>query len=204
MMDKFFSMLLAVLVAVLSFGATATAFAAGAAAPVDGSILDLAKPVFDAVMAGQGWLGAALALVLVVTAARRYGKEHFPFLGSKLGGAVLNLLLSFGGAAATALAAGAAPSAGLAFTALKVSIAAASGYELVKELLAPALRALADRLPWAGARAAVHALLNFALWAFENRRKAVIAKAEAAGEAAVVANPPGGAAAVVGEPKTWP
>lgn len=202
MRDKFFTTVLAALVAVLSFGATA--YAAGAAAPTEGSLLDLAKPVFEAVMSGQGWLAAALALVLLVTAARRYGAVRFPFLGSKLGGVALNLLLSFGGAAATAIMAGASASFGLAFTALKVAVAAASGFELVKELIAPMLRGLVDRLHSAKLRAMLHAGLNFALWAFENRGKAAVAKAEKAGDAAVEAKPAAGAAGVVGTPTNWP
>lgn len=202
MRDKVISLCVAVFALIVSFGATA--WAAGAAAPEDGSLLDLAKPVFEAVMSGQGWLAAALALVFAVTAARRYGAGRVPFLGSKLGGAMLNLLLSFGGAAATALMAGAAASFALAFTALKVSVAAAMSYELIKELVAPMLRSLVDKIPSAKLRSLLHAGLGLILWAFENRGKASIAKAEAAGDAAVAAKPPGGVAGVLGEPERFP
>lgn len=200
MMDKFFTMFLAVLVAVLSFATTA--LAANAAAPVEGSILELAKPVFDAVMAGDGWLAAAMALVFAVTAARRYGASRFPILNSKVGGVAMNLLLSFGGAASTALLAGAAPSFALAWTALKVSFTAAVGFEFVKELLGPAMRWLEAKAPtWM--RPVLKPVFDLILWAFEGR-KAAIAKAEAAGQAAVDANPPTGVAGVVGTPERFP
>ena len=145
-------------VAIFSF--LATAFAAGAVARDDGSLLDLAKPVLAAVMSGQWVLGAALALVFVVAGARRYLVTHVHFLGTDAGAAVLTLVGAFGGALATALAAGASVTAGLMWTALGVATAAAGGYSLVRKLLVDPLCASAwyreRAAPWM--RAVVMAL----------------------------------------------
>lgn len=199
MFDKFFTMVLAALVAAFSFGATASA--AGAAASDEGSILELAKPVFDAVMSGQGWLAAALALVLTVGAARRYLPAWFPkrmgWIKSDAGSTLSTFLLSLGGAFATAFAAGAAPSMLIAKTALGVAIAAAGGYQALKHLVAPLLRAMRAKLP-----AFTHPALDLILWIFN--RPTRTESAEAAGAAAVAAKPAAGAAGVVGAPANWP
>jgi hypothetical protein len=186
-------------IALLAF--TGTALAAGAVAPEDGSILDLAKPVFEAVMSGQYWYAAAGALVLLVTAVRRYGAKWFPralgWTNSSWGTPALVLLASFGGALATAAAAGAGPSLEVLKVALGVAVAAAGGWKLAKELAVPLLTALRDKLPaWA------RPLIDVALWAFQ--RPSRDADAAAAGDAAVAANPPTGIAGVTGEPKDWP
>ena len=163
MKDRLF-VLLAGLVAMFSFAGVS--HAAGAASPEDGNLLDLAKPVFDAVMHGQGWLGAALALVLVVAAARRYLPKWFPnrfaWLASDAGTTLTTFLFSLGGAFSTAFVAGAGPSFAIAKTALAVALAAAGGYQALKHLLAPALRWLRPKLP-AWARPG----LDMILWVFE-------------------------------------
>jgi hypothetical protein len=184
--------------ALLAFAGTASA--AGAAAPEDGNILDLAKPVFDAVMAGNYWLGAAAALVLLVAATRRYGAKWFPralgWVNSSWGTPVAVLLASFGGAMATALAAGSGPSLAMVKVAFGIAITAAGGYKLVKELAVPLLTKLRDKLPaWA------RPLVDVLLWAFQ---RDPVAKAEAAGDAAVADKPSTGIAGVVGEPRKWP
>ncbi len=196
-MNRIATVLVILFAGVLGFAGPALA-AAGAVvaadAPPDASLIDLAKPILDAIRGGQGWLGAALALIFAVTAARRYGAKRFPQLNSKLGGAVLNVLLSFGGAAATALAAGTAPSLALALTALKVSLAAGLSFEFVKEFVAPLMRALVAKLP-AWMQKPAGAALDLILWAFEKRTP--VAAAEKAGDDAVAKKPPQGAAAVV-------
>ena len=178
-----------------------TAFAAGAAAPDDGTLLDLARPVFDAVMHGQGWLAAALALVFVVAGARRYGPKWFSnrmaWITSGAGTTLANFLLSLGGALATAFAAGAGPSMALALTSFKVAAAAAGGYEALKYLIAPLLRKLRDKLPvW------MRPALDMFLWMFD--RPDPVAKAKAAGDQAVKENPPPGVTAITGKPRPWP
>jgi hypothetical protein len=167
-----------------------TAFAAGAVAPADGSLLDLARPIFDAVMHGQYWIAASLALVMLTALARKYGTGKLPFLATGAGAAILVLVGSFGGALATALLAGSAISLGLAFTALKVAFAAAGGFSLAKSLVAPLLRKIQAKAPiWA------QPIFGILFWAFE--RPEALATAEAAGAAAVKAAPAKGAAGVL-------
>lgn len=190
-------------VALVTF--TATAFAAGTADPTgDGStLIEMARPIFDAVMGGQWWLAASLALVFVVALVGRYGGKAPGRAGrwlakldaSDAGRAVLVLLGSFGGAVATGLAAAGsgAMTWGLALVALKVAIGAAGIYSLAKKLLAPIV---AKAPPW------VQAIFAVVLWAFDRATGAdPVADAEAAGDAAVVAHPPKGTSAIVGEPR---
>jgi hypothetical protein len=178
------------------FAFTATAAAAGEISPEDGSLLDLARPVYDAVVHGQYWLGASLALVLAVAAFRKYapGKAG-AWARTDVGGSLLVLAASFGGAAATGLlAAGTNAMTGeLAWTALKVALAAAGGYSLAKKLLAPVLRKIADKAPpW------MKPLFAMLLWSFETP----IAKAETAGDVAVAENPPTGTDGATGTTTT--
>lgn len=178
----------------LSF--VATAFAAGVVTPDAGSLLDLAKPILAAVMSGQWWLGAATALVFAVAVARRYLVERIPFLASDAGGAVLTLVGSFGGAVATALAAGGAVSLGLMWTALGVAAMAAGGYSLVKKLLVDPLRASR----WYNERAPswFRVVLDVLMWAFT--KPDAVKQAEEAGKQAVEKKPAAGAEGVVGKP----
>lgn len=177
---------------VAAFAGTSFASQAG-----DGeSILDVAKPVLDALLAGQPGLAAALALVLFAAVARRYGTARFTWLASDAGGAAVVLIGAFGGAAAAALSGGASWSLALAWAALKNAFLAAGGYSMVKRLLVtPLLKPLRDKLPtW------LRPVLDLVLAIFEPR----VAKAAAAGDAAVAAKPSTGAAGVVGEPRDVP
>lgn len=184
--------LLSLLVLLLMFGVAAAGV--GAVAP-DESLIALAKPVIDALLSGNPGLAAALALVLAAAVARRYGSKRFPFLATDAGGALLVLVGSFGGAAATALTGGAAVSLGLAWKALLVAFAASGGYATVKRLLVtPLLRPLYEKAP-----AWLKPVLALVLWVFDQPDP--VSKAEAAGNAAVAAKPPTGAAGVVGEPR---
>jgi hypothetical protein len=196
---KLTTALLALFVAFLSF--TGTALAASAAdAVAEGSLFDLAKPVLDAVRSGNGWLAAALALVLLVGVARKYLAPRggrWAWLGSKAGGALCNVLLGLGGMLATAFTAGTLPSWGLLLTSLKVSVVAAGGFTLIKDLAAPALRWLEGKAP-AWARPWIAPVFKLLLWPFEQGGAAKVAKAEAAGKAATEAKPAQGTAAITG------
>ncbi len=179
---------------------TATAYAAGALTPDDGSLLDLARPVLDAVMHGQYWLGASLALVLLVTAFKRYapaGKLQ-DFAHSDAGASILVLLLSFGGALATALlAAGTnAVSLALLWAALKVALGAAGGYALIKNLLVDPLMNTA----WYqnSAPAWLKSVMMLLMWAFVKPTPTEVATD--AGNDAVNSNPPTGADGPAGTP----
>ncbi len=163
---------------------------------MDISMFELARPILDAVMRGQWAFAAAAALVLLVTAARRYGSKRFPFLASDLGGVVLTLLGSFGGALATAFAAGSAPSWALAFMAVKVATAAAGGYAMLKKSLVPALTWLRPKMP-----AWMHPMVDMVLWVFS--RPTAVEKATQAGEAAVKKTPAAGVEGITGKPRDF-
>ncbi len=187
-MKKTLSILALVALTLVSF--TAAAFAAGAVVPEDGSLLDLAKPVYEAVMHGQWWLGASLALVLCVGLFKRYAPAKAQeWAHSDVGGSILVLAGSFGGALATGLVAAGtnALTPGLAWMALKVALAAAGGYSLIKKLLGPLV---------AKAPAWMQPILGMLMWVFDS--KPAITKAEEAGKEAVEAKPAAGIEGVVG------
>jgi hypothetical protein len=188
--------LMALVVALLSLTGVSVAFAATGVAE-DASLLDLLQPVLAAVKGGQGFLAAALVLVLCVSLARRYAGSRFPWIMSDVGGALLTLLGAFGGAAATALMAGTAPSIGLAVTAFGVAFAASGGYSMVKRLGVPLLRKLQDKAP-----AWMRPVFGLVLWWFG--KPDAVATAEAAGDAAVEATPGPGIEGVTGKPTVFP
>ncbi len=176
----------------LLFGFTATSVAATAVAP-DGDLLGLLKPIYDAVMSGNKWAAAALALVAVVALLRKYVAPRWAFLMGDAGGSLLALLASFGGASATALLAGAGMSWALLWMSVKVALTAAGGYTLIKRLIVGPLMPLINKLPaWA------RIPLQAALWMFGNPN--AIKEAEAAGAAAVAANPSAGTNGITGTP----
>jgi hypothetical protein len=197
MKDRILTAVVVAGVALVAF--MSTSWAAGAAAPEDGSVVDLAKPVLDAVMNGQGWMAAAGALMLAVALARRYapGKAG-ELVRSDAGGVAASFLMSFAGAAATALAAtGGAPSLDVLKTAFGVAAGASGGYVALKKLAVPALRLLQSKVPaWA------RPLVGMLIWVCE--RPSAIGRAKAAGDAAVKANPAPGLDGVVGKPERWP
>jgi hypothetical protein len=185
----------------LLFGLTATAYAASGAEAA-GDAMPSASQLFEAVKAGHYWYAAAGALVLVVAVLRKKGPD-LPVVGKYLkwasgswGGRLLVVLASLTGALANALAAGAAPSLSMVWAALGVAVAAAGGYDLFK-LAVPILEALQSKLPaWA------QPFVGILLWAF--KKDDPVTKAEAAGDAAVKANPPAGVIAITGKPVDWP
>ncbi len=143
------------------------AYASGQVTPDGGSLWDLAKPVYDAVMHGQYWLAAAGALILAAAAARKYLAPRYAWARGPAGSATIVLVGSFGGAALTALVAmgpGAVMSWALAWTALKVALAAAGGYGLIKALVIDTLvRPHVDDAPgW------LQPALRALLWAFDH------------------------------------
>lgn len=179
-------------VAFLSFGATSAA--ATAVAPDDGSLLDLARPVLDAVTHGNYWLAAALAVVVIVAAVRKHLPDAWggKLLRSDVGGVASAFAVAFAGALATTIAAGSAMSGGIALAALKVALGAAGGFAALHKL-ASALVATG----WYQAKApawlkSVVALLLSLIGS------SAIKKADAAGDAAVKASPAQGVAAVTG------
>lgn len=182
-----------IIAAVLGLGAfTATATVAQAAQENPESIVDIAKPVFDAVRDGNYPAAAALALVLLVAIVSRYAP--WAFFKSGHGKALLVLVGAFGGALGTGWLAGAPVAAATFWAALKVAVSAAGGYSLFKSLLVPLLARFNSKLPvWLQPILA----LILAIFAKADPEE----KAKAAGDKAVAANPPSGVTGVIGEPK---
>lgn len=109
-----------------------TALAASPLTPDDGSLLELAKPVLDAVKNGQGWLAAALAVMFLTALARRKLPDRFggKFARGDFGGMVTAFVFAFAGAVATAATAEgfAGMTGALAFAGFKVAITAIGGF----------------------------------------------------------------------------
>lgn len=202
--------IVALFVALLAFTGTALASAGAVSmaqtadlAPPDASVFDLIQPVMNALTSGHPAMAAALALVLCVALTRRFGASRFPFLATDAGGTALTFLGAMGTALAASLAAGSMPSWGMVTAALTLAAGASGGYTAIKRLAAPALRFLESKLP-AFARPFMKPLFDVVLWAFEHKGAAKVAKAEAAGQAAVDAKPAQGVAKVTGKTKRFP
>lgn len=204
-MRRVFIPLLLALVALL--GMNAGAYASTQATPENGSLLDFAQPVFDAIMAGQYLAAAGFALVLTVAAVKHYaGSGRFgKFVHSDPGGVLTTFAMSFFGAFATAAAATGSGWSGLTFEVLKaswvVSFAAILGYvgvkKLVLPLLQPLLQPLMDKAPsW------MQPFFKIVLWAFDRKLGTAKTEAEVAkdGQDAVDAKPSTGVDGVLGTP----
>ena len=190
--------LVLVFTGLFAFGATA--FAADQVASSSSSILDLAKPVYEAFSGGHYAYAGALLVVLIVALTKRYLGDRVKWLHSDAGGSAMALVAAM----ATAFAAGlAAPGAhltwGLTKTALLVGIGAAGGFAVLKNLVVePLLQPLQKKFPW------MQPVLSLVLWIFDHGPMAAQVQAEtkavAAGAAAVAAKPAQGVAGVVGTP----
>lgn len=163
---------------------TSTALAAEAASTADPSVTEATKAVFDAVMHGQWWAAAALAVVVLGAVARKYMPAAWKE-GTKgdIIGTTMAFVMAFAGAIATVLAApGAAMTAGVALTALKIGVTAIGGYNLIHKLASWGVAS--GKLPmWA---MPIVKLLTSLVGSN------AIAKAEKLGDKAVAAAPPKG------------
>lgn len=164
-----------------------SSLAAGAVVPEDGSLVDVLRPLWEAISGKQWWLTAALGLVASVTLLKKYapaGKVR-DFINTDHGSALLVLVGAFGGALATTLGGGAAMSPQMAVDALQVALTAAGGYALINKLLVqPLLRSewYANKAP-----AWLKAVISAATWIFT--KPDVVREAEKKGEEAVKNNP---------------
>lgn len=166
------------------FASTSSALAADAAS--DPSLFDAGKAIFDAVMHGQWWAAAALGVIMACAAARKYMPASWKE-GTKgdIIGTSMAFVMAFAGAIATwAVAPGAAMSAGVALTALKVGAAAIGGYTAIHKL-AQWLMAWGKMPAW------MLPILKMVTMIIGSN---AVKKAEAAGEAAVKADPAKGMA----------
>lgn len=191
-------------IGLLLFGFVGSAFAQAQAMSDQDSLLDMARPIFDSIMAGHYLAGAALGLVLAVAAFKRYapGKAG-AFARTDAGGVMTTFLMSFFGAAATSLLAFKGM-AGLSLAMLKMSSGVAfiaiGGYVGVKKFLLPMLTPYVAKLPtW------MQPLAKMVLWMFDRHDPAdrELEQAKAAGEAAVIADPPAGTESVTGKPEQF-
>jgi hypothetical protein len=139
---------LAALFALVVFPVLALAQAAGI--PDPSNLEEFAKLLFTAVSAGQWKLVAALALVALVWAVRRYGGKLWPWLLTDSGGAWTLVVTTLIGAVALALYTGTPVTLPVLWTALLAAAATGGGYALVRKLLRP-LVPLVARLPGIGA-----------------------------------------------------
>lgn len=166
---------------------TGTALAADAVAASDPSLSETAKAIFDAVMHSQWWVAASYGVILSMVAARKFMPDSWKtgVKGDVIGTAVVFVLALAGSVAAVMAAPGAAMTMAVALTALKVGVTAIGGYTVIHK--AVGWLAGWDKMPaWATA-----GLRLLAMMVGSNAVK----KAEAAGAAAVAADPPKGMAA---------
>lgn len=185
---------------VFLFSFTGVALAAGAAAPDDGSLLDLLRPVYDAFAGGHYPYAGMLALVLAVALLKRYAPAKFgisDFVHGDVGGTLTTLLGSFAAAMAASLAGGAGVTLAMAKTASLIAVGAAGGYTMIKKLIVEPLR----NSDWYKSRAPewLKSIMQVAMWIFD--KPSPVAAAEDAGQKAVDASPPTGTIGVVGQPK---
>lgn len=164
------------------------------AAP-DPGLLELLRPVYDALVGGHRAYAGALLVVALAAIAKRRLSGPVPWLHSDAGGSALALVMASASALATGLA---APSATLtwgAFTgALVTGVVAAGGFAVVKNLLIdPVLRPLAAKAPtW------TQPFFSLIFWVFDKKSPADVATQ--VGTTAVNAAPGAGVTGIVGAP----
>lgn len=200
-LDNLFQIAALATIALLTF--TATAWAAGTATG-DESLLELVRPVIDAFRGGHYVAGGALALVFAIALVRRYAPGKVgKFVHSDAGGVLTALTLSFASTIAAYTSAGQSWKWSMLGTAGGIAFAAAGGYAMIKKLIVEPL--LASSWYQNKAPAWMKASLRVVLWIFDKPAAAAetIKEAEAAGEAAVKANPSSGANGVAGEPEKF-
>lgn len=174
-----------------------TAIAAGEVTPDDGTLLDLAQPVFDQVMHGNYFAATCLALVLAVALVKRYsGAGNFgQLVHSNVGGLVTTFAMAFFGALATATMAGAPWTWLMVKTAGTVGAAAIGGYTAAKILYTAIVGSAWYQAKAPGWVKAAMSVLGFVL-----DKPDAIKTATKAGDAAVAAKPAPGAGKVTEVP----
>lgn len=167
---------------------TGTALAADAVAASDPSFSELAKSILDAVTHSNWYAAAAYGVIIGMIGARKFMPASWKegIKGDIVGTATV-FAMAFAGAIATwavGLGAGASMTVAVALTAVKVATAAIGGYTVIHKVVGW-LTAWGKLPAWM-----VPVLKMLAALVGSN----AIKKAEAAGNAAVVADPPKGMA----------
>lgn len=163
---------------------TGTALAAEAVS--DPALSDVTKAIFDAVMHSNWWAAAAYGVILACIGARKLMPEAWK-TGTKgdIVGVATAFLVSFAGAVGTVVVApGAVMSAAVATKAFWIGVSAIGGYTVVHKI-AGWLVGWGKLPPWAVAALKLLTLMV---------GSSAVKKAEAAGDAAVAADPPKGMA----------
>jgi hypothetical protein len=93
------------------------------------------KSVFDAVMSKNWMWTGALGVIALVWLIRKFGAKKLPFLATDRGGALLVMVTSLLGAAATALGAGKPITGDVFRQALMLGFMGAGGFTWVKRML---------------------------------------------------------------------
>lgn len=160
------------LIAVCLISFSATAHAAGAVTPADGSLLDYLTPVLAAFRDGSYLYAGSIALVVAVAIFRRYTPSYWPSASdwgaTDAGGAVLTIIGAFGGSMVAALATDHdAFTWPLAWHSLEIAFGAAGGYTVLKHvLIEPYLVKFAGKGP-----AWLHYPMQAVLWIFQETGK---------------------------------
>lgn len=170
---------IASLILIFLGGFTGTALAADIAS--DPSTSEALRQIFEAVAHGQWWAAAAASVIGVCAAIRHYMPESWK-AGTKgdMAGVALAFATAFAGAVTTwAVAPGAVMSLAVLLTATKVGAVAIGGFTVIHKVIGWLIAW--DKLP-VPAVAVLKILASLI-------GSSAVKKAEAAGRAAVVANP---------------
>lgn len=176
------------LLILIFFGAfTGTALAQSAVASVDLSTL---QTIFDAVMHGQWWVAAAAGVIMVCALVRKYMPAAWSVgtTGDIIGTAMAFIIAFAGSIAAWAAAPGAVLSGTVVLTAAKIGVAAIGGYTIIHKVAS-------WLVAWGKLPAWAQSILSL-VTSLAGSNAVTVAKAQAAGDAAVAANPPTGLAGV--------
>lgn len=177
---------IALLILIFLGAFTGTALAADAVGAADPSMSELMKALFDAVTASNWWAVAAIGVMLSVAGSRKFMPASWK-TGTKgdIVGTATAFFMAFAGAIVTwAAAPGAVMTASVMLTALKIGGLAIGGYTVLHKV-ATWLVAWGKMPAWA---LPILRLLTTLIGS------SAVSKAEAAGDKAVIADPPKGAA----------
>ena len=151
---------------------TATAHAAAAVSPSDGTLLDYLTPVIQAFRDGSYIYAGSIALVVMVAVFRRYAPRYWPAAGgwsaTDAGSAIITLVGAFGASMVAALATDHdAFTWALAWHSLEIAFGAAGGYTVIKHVIVePYLLKCAGKGP-----AWLHYPMQMILWIFQETGK---------------------------------
>jgi|SRR5690606_1683540 len=99
-------------------------------------LVALAQAILSAVVAGQWWPAAAAAVAALAIAVKKWGAAVWPPLGTVPGVIISTFVLAVAGGLLNTLAAGAALTLEVVWTALVVGGTAAGGWVAVEKLIA--------------------------------------------------------------------